>query len=167
MQPTIDEIISAVLEAQNNSVAPGMWSRYAEAKNISTPLVDITIAQAREFYEDLFSVTNVRKLPILLHFPVFDWYSNSGFRAVEALQRLLNEKRGDQDIEIDVDGRIGAKTIALSVRLCNTKFVDLYSLERIKFYSRIVERNPSYAKTLLRWLDRTEKFFSFTQESVV
>lgn len=164
MLPTKTQIIAAVLSAQDHSVAPNTWARYCESKKINIAHTDITPEQAQSFYNDLFEASNVKSLPRALHYPVFDWYSNSGYRSVESLQRLLNTTVGDDTRCLDVDGRIGSKTAALSNAVCNTGFINAYALERIKFYTKIVARTPSYAKLLNRWMDRTNKFFSFSAD---
>lgn len=117
----------------------------------------------REFYNELwnkqgFSKINSQEVANIL----YDWFINSGslaFRTTDpetfGIQEILNR---DFKKNLTLDGVIGPKTLdainnADPVRLYNT-----VKKERIRFYNRLVERNPSQLTFLKGWLSRINSF---------
>ena len=64
----------------------------------------------RVFMEYYFQRPGIARLPEVLQASVFDMYVNAGANAVKILQRLL----GQMGHRVDVDGAIGAQTVAAS-----------------------------------------------------
>lgn len=80
---------------------------------------------------------------------LFDFFVNSGFHAIKAIQRAVKAKD---------DGVMGPQTVAA---INTTDPVDLLTLlkaQRLKFYKDIVTRKPDQVKFLAGWQKRVESF---------
>lgn len=80
---------------------------------------------------------------------LFDWYINSGYHAIKAIQSAVGVK---------ADGLIGSQTLA-AVNAADQEalFVELKT-RRLKFYKDIVNNRPDQAKFLTGWQNRVEAF---------
>ena len=81
----------------------------------------------------------------MLHAPVFDMNVNAGSHAVKVLQRTLILF----DVDITVDGVIGAITIAATqtaARRAPDHLVDAYGIERVNYYLSLADARPSLRK---------------------
>jgi len=80
---------------------------------------------------------------------IYDWYINSGGYAIKAIQRLVNA--------VD-DGALGIQSIK-AINACNEQeLLNKYIAERIAFYKRIVEKDPTQKKFLNGWTNRAKAF---------
>jgi lysozyme family protein len=101
------------------------------------------------YYKNFWEAAKIDKLPEKVQKIVFDATVNMGVkRTIKILQKALG---------VIVDGRFGAITLnaveSIDPELLYTKF----KLERINYYTDLVERKPKYKKFLLGWIKRTLK----------
>lgn len=82
---------------------------------------------------------------------VFDTCVNCGTRtAVRMLQRLLY---------VTDDGIVGMKTLEAVEKCCDNELLfDRYKAERLRYYGRLVEKNPRLSKFLRGWTNRVNSF---------
>lgn len=80
---------------------------------------------------------------------VVDWFYNSGYAGIKAMQRALN---------VTADGIIGQKTLDAINYPCNS--INFYNLKkaRLDFVHNIVTRNPSQKVFLNGWTRRINSF---------
>lgn len=79
---------------------------------------------------------------------IYDWNINSGAIAIKAIQRLVN---------VADDGNVGEMTLK-AINAAGEAVLSKYIDERIAFYKRIVEKDPSQAKFLKGWVNRAKSF---------
>jgi len=81
---------------------------------------------------------------------LFDFYVNSGYHAIKAIQRVVKAKD---------DGIMGAQTLA-AINSADpvAVFAELKSA-RAKFLKDIVIRNPNQEKFLEGWINRVNSFY--------
>lgn len=79
---------------------------------------------------------------------IFDWKVNSGFHAIEALQKAVGAT---------VDGVLGSNTILKTNNYNGSLLPELIAARR-KFVSDIVRRSPTQKKFLNGWLNRISAF---------
>lgn len=79
---------------------------------------------------------------------LFDWYVNSGYHAIKALQRLVNAVP---------DGVLGPKTIA-AINAAGEGLFERYKASRLQFYKDIVNQRPDQTKFLAGWTRRVNSF---------
>lgn len=80
---------------------------------------------------------------------LYDQFVNSGYRAVEAMQKVVGVK---------ADGLIGPATLSAINGGCQENIFNKFKALREKFYRDIVARNPSQSKFLNGWLNRLNSF---------
>ncbi len=118
------------------------------------------------FVEHYFRGPKIDQLPEVLHATVFDMYVNAGANAVKILQRLL----GDMRIPVKVDGVIGPRTIAATMKALEAApnhFVDAYGIARRNYYYDLADRRANSRKYARRrdggkggWILRAEEFIA-------
>lgn len=92
---------------------------------------------------------------------VFDTGVNIGTRgAGKLLQRAVNDVRAatqGEDVELlQVDGVVGAKTLAAVARLDQGALIDRFIERQMKRYADLVDRNPKLARFLRGWTRRAK-----------
>lgn len=86
---------------------------------------------------------------------VFDFAVNAGVGAAsKMLQRAANKVCGD----LEVDGQVGAKTIAALNKLNGKAVYDNFNSERKVFYDNIIARNPSQDVFRKSWYSRIKPY---------
>lgn len=152
MEDIFDRLIRREGGYVHDPVDPGGESKWGISKR-SYPHLDIkslTKEDARAiYYRDYFVRYGINTLPECLQELMLDWAVHSGRVAVKTLQRLT----GARD-----DGIIGVETLQrltdVSLSSLKTQLVG----ERLRFYARLVQRNPSLAKYIVGWINRTLEF---------
>lgn len=82
---------------------------------------------------------------------IFDFAVNTGVKTASKLaQKIIGAK---------TDGIIGPKTLGKLSEMEAEEFILKYTLEKISYYAKIVNRNRSQSKFLLGWINRTIKGF--------
>lgn len=90
-----------------------------------------------------------KRIAIALH----DYAVNcGGVTAVKALQRTYNKLYPDNQIE--VDGKVGPKTLEAMKKMENTHDIEAFLEERRQRYHNIVSNKPKMNKFLKGWLNR-------------
>lgn len=123
--------------------------------------------RAREiFLKNYFYGPKLDRLPKPLQASVFDMNVNAGAQAVKLLQKLCN----DMGLTVDVDGKMGPRTIKAAqkaMQMAPEHLVDAYGIERRNYYYRLADRRPAsrkYARTTKGgkggWIRRAEEFIS-------
>ena len=123
--------------------------------------------RAREiFLKNYFYGPKLDHLPKPLQASVFDMNVNAGAQAVKLLQKLCN----DIALTVDVDGKMGPRTIKAAqkaMQMAPEHLVDAYGIERRNYYYRLADRRPAsrkYARTTKGgkggWIRRAEEFIS-------
>lgn len=123
--------------------------------------------RAREiFLKNYFYGPKLDRLPKPLQASVFDMNVNAGVQAVKLLQKLCN----DMGLAVDVDGKMGPRTIKAvqkAMQMAPEHLVDAYGIERRNYYYRLADRRPAsrkYARTTKGgkggWIRRAEEFIS-------
>lgn len=112
----------------------------------------VTYEEARAIYEQKyltgpgFDKIQDPKLQVLL----VDYGVNSGPQlAIMELQKIL---------KVDVDGKLGPKTLAAIEREEPRRLANKLALARIKMIGRIVKRDPSQLEYINGWLNRAGEF---------
>lgn len=118
------------------------------------------------FLKNYFYGPKLDQLPELLQASVFDMNVNAGTQAVKLLQKLCS----DMGITVDVDGKVGPKTVKAirkAMQMAPDHLVDAYGIERRNYYYRLADRRPAsrkYARTTKGgkggWIRRAEEFIS-------
>ena len=123
--------------------------------------------RAREiFLKNYFYGPKLDRLPKPLQASVFDMNVNAGAQAVKLLQKLCN----DIALTVDVDGKMGPRTIKAAqkaMQMAPEHLVDAYGIERRNYYYRLADRRPASRKYARRtkggkggWIRRAEEFIS-------
>ena len=100
------------------------------------------------YHRDFWNEVKADSLPAAIRLHVLDFAITSGVStAVKALQQAAGFTKSS-----DVDGRIGAQTIAASVRVNPWD----YQAQRRRFYVAITRTDLVKLKYLSGWLDRNE-----------
>lgn len=146
--PALEQIVDREGGYVHDPTDWGGETKYGISKR-AYPHLDIknlTREQAMEiYYRDYYLKNKLDRLPAPLQEPVLDWTVNSGKIAIKSLQRLIFVKD---------DGIIGPET-ELALKSANIpSLLSLYTKERVLFYARLVQRNPSHLKYLVGWLSR-------------
>lgn len=82
---------------------------------------------------------------------IVDWQYNAGNNAIKQVQKVL---------EINPDGKIGKQTLeAINTYGNDEELFNKIKEQRISYYKRIAERNPSQKKFLKGWLNRTNSIY--------
>lgn len=118
------------------------------------------------FICEYFRRPRINALPQNLQASVFDMQVNAGANAVKILQRLLR-RMGHM---IEVDGRIGPRTIAAAQAASDAApehLVDAYGIARRNYYFALADARPvlrKYARTRAGgkggWIRRAEEFIA-------
>lgn len=80
---------------------------------------------------------------------LFDWYVNSGYHAIKALQKVVG---------VAPDGIMGPQTLAAVNGGCQEEIFNQFKKLRENFYRNIVKNTTSQAKFLTGWLNRSNSF---------
>ena len=112
-------------------------------------IANITLEDARKIYfDDYWKKNKVQRLPKRLRYYYFDMCVNmGGSRACKILQQTANAKGS----KLDVDGRIGTKTIGAS-KMVSLERVQAY---RVLYYAKIVISKPTQEKYWYGWFKRS------------
>ncbi|PMN73680.1 glycoside hydrolase family 108 protein [Enterovibrio norvegicus] len=154
--PSFCHAVHFVLEREggyvNDPLDAGGETQFGISKR-SYPEVDIaalTIDDAIAIYHrDFWLRTGCDKLPDKAAFMLFDAAVQHGKRnAVKQLQRAV----GVMD-----DGQAGPKTIAATECAPPSVLVTRFSLERARFYARLVGRKPKQRRFLNGWFNRIDE----------
>lgn len=127
----------------------------------------LSSAQAVDiFIEHYYRRPGIDRLPEALRASVFDMQVNAGGNAVRILQRLLRE----MGHTVDVDGVIGAQTVAAAegaARAAPDHIADAYGIARRNYYLRLADTRPAsrkFARTRAGdkggWVRRAEEFIA-------
>ena len=165
MADTIHDMISKVIESEggskvtNDLTDSGGRTQYgiSEASNPQAWLDgSVSEAEARTIYEQKYvKGPGFDKLPdtfAKLRYQLVDFGVLSGpMLATQKLQAILG---------VDVDGKFGPKTLAAVLeqdpKVINNKLM----VERARMIARIVSKNPTQAKFISGWINRTLDFIS-------
>lgn len=140
------------------------WSNYVGRPVTKQEMKDLTIAQAKACYRDLYyAPLNLDRFPVCLRHVVFDMCVNHGQgTAVRLTQKMVNHLRGKEILE--TDGKIGPKTLAAINDLLKDfkqkDIIEAVCLMREKFYRAIVANDTTgtQIENLNGWLNRNKKF---------
>ena len=134
--------------------------------NLPECVEDLTRAQAEEIYRVYYwaaSKADVMPYPLCtLHFDAAVNHGVGG--AGKLLQRTINNyaPKAGLDVKVDVDGSVGAKTLA-ALEECiaaanNVPLIcEIYCNMREELYRTIVRNNPTQQGFLKGWLNRLER----------
>ena len=132
---------------------PGGETKYGISKkqypNIN--IKELTEDEAIEiYYKDYWSRNRCDELPLDIRSIYFDICVNIGGRgACRILQRAVNQKGGD----LDVDGRIGPKTLhqVFKYKLGQGRL----KAYRVKYYVDLINKKPALEKYFYGWFKRS------------
>jgi len=150
-----EDIINDVIEKEggyvNDPKDPGGETKYGISKR-AFPKVDIkslTKEDAKKIYKDNYWIpSKAESIPENLRHIYFDMCVNFGMRgAGRVLQRACNGKNKNK---IEVDGRVGRKTIAA----CKNLEPDRLRSYRVLKFGHIVYKNVSMEKFWYGWYRR-------------
>lgn len=114
--------------------------------DIFPELEDAVKSYYRVAYWNKIFGDNIKNQDVALF--LFDWFVNSGYHAIEAVQRITN---------VRVDGVMGNNTVkAINNYPGNLK--EALVFERIKFIKNIVKVRPSQKKFLDGWMNRIDSY---------
>lgn len=121
---------------------------------------NLDVATAREIYErNYLTGPRIHTLPELIRTLVLDMAINHGpRRAIRILQKVINMAGFGP---CDEDGRMGPQTRDCAIRAAEAMGPYLQNAivdERINFYKRIVQRDPSQEAFIRGWINRAESF---------
>ena len=143
------------------------WEEYCKEQGSKlVPVSELTEDEAVKYYIERYKSKDIGLLPKELQLPVFDFEVNAGRNAIITLQNCLNvyNQAGFSD-DLKVDGVLGYKTAGDAkhwVEMLEVNyFCDFYVLDRIFYYRRLVQQNPSQFVFLKGWVNRAEKLFSW------
>jgi lysozyme family protein len=103
------------------------------------------------YHRDFWARSRAEEMPAGVGELVFDVAVNSGAgRAV----RMLQEALIGAGARIQADGLIGPRTLEAANALDPAHTVALFRLQRIRFFTDIVSRNPTQGVFLLGWIRR-------------
>lgn len=144
----------------NFGVTQATYSRWLGREATIDDVKNMTEEEAREIYESMyFTGPRIHTLPEPPQTLILDMSINHGPRnAIRMLQRTINLAEFGP---CDVDGVMGPQTRRLAERAANAMgnyFQNAVVEERIKFYHKIVENNPSQEVFLRGWLRRANSF---------
>jgi lysozyme family protein len=158
-----DDILIMIIAAEgstytNDPLDPGgptkfgitlrMLQRWRKGGVTAKDVEALSRAEAEAIYRAWF-IRPFAELPDGLRQNVIDMGVNAGDgRAIRLCQQLIGA---------DVDGTLGPQTVALSkIRDWN----DGYSVMRIAFYERLIEKNPTQIKWRRGWRNRALRFMA-------
>lgn len=140
------------------------WWHDFDSKVTYADILNLTKEKAEELYKKHFwakyKCDKIESDRVAQYF--FDCCVNhGGTQGVKFLQRACNY---NNVINLDVDGKIGAKTLEAAneysdaVKDFNSKFLlNAMKSERCKFYLKLVKERPENKKFLDGWLSRCER----------
>lgn len=172
---TVDQLIEDVIRREGAYVnhpadkgGPTNWGitkatleNFYGFKVTEREVKDLTQAEAKLIYlNKYFYGPRIDKLPPPIQAQVLDIAVNSGpKKAVELLQKVVG---------VSQDGKIGPVTIAATAASLRDVYDDpdgdtdavnnALAVERLKFYARIVKKNPSQAVFIEGWVNRACEF---------
>lgn len=132
---------------KNHPNWPG-WAKIDEIKPVHGVIIPELEDEVNDFYRDKYwgLIENICNGGVAAF--VFDWKVNSGFHAIEALQKIIGAK---------VDGVLGNNTILKTNNYNGSLLSELIAARR-KFVADIVRRSPIQKKFLNGWLNRIAAF---------
>lgn len=171
---SISEMIDHIIETEggyiNHTADKGGATKYGitlktYAKWTGKPktiedIMLLTKRTARSIYTlTYYNAPKICKLHTYIQHQVLDCSVNHGpVRAVKLLQKTINKIT---DTKLVVDGKIGTMTIKACTSAILQHGVDLNNSlvkQRVKFYKRIVHKNPTQRVFLKGWLARARSF---------
>lgn len=148
----IDKVITNEGGYNNDHEDLGGETKYGISKrwypHLNIPY--LTLEDAKQiYYDDYYKPAKVHKLPYELQYPFFDCVINTGQkRATKILQEAINMQ---SVIPIEVDGKIGPKTLKAAQGLTAKRFVAY----RVKFYGKLIDAKPEQEKFYYGWFKRS------------
>ena len=155
MRVTFGQIVDAVLKREgglvNDADDKGGLTKFGISQRAfpDEDIAKLTEVQAKQIYlEHYWKPSKAERLPESIRETYFDMVVNMGQRrGVKILQEACNQKGA----KLDVDGRIGAKTIKGADRLEK----DRLTAFRVLHYAKIVLKNSSQMKFYYGWYRRS------------
>jgi lysozyme family protein len=168
---SIDSLVDDILKAEggyvnhpsdhggptNMGITLATLSAWRGVKVTTGEVVRLRESEARSIYEsEYFLKPKIDRLPVAMQPVLFDMAVNMGAsRAIKVLQNSLVAS----GFNIVIDGNIGTATIDAATRACDTPdFLSKITHERIAFYKRICEKDPTQKVFLAGWINRANKF---------
>jgi len=155
MRVTFGQIVDAVLKREgglvNDADDKGGLTKFGISQRAfpDEDIAKLTEVQAKQIYlEHYWKPSKAERLPESIRETYFDMVVNMGQRrGVKILQEACNQKGA----KLDVDGRIGPKTIKGADRLEK----DRLTAFRVLHYAKIVLKNNSQMKFYYGWYRRS------------
>jgi len=123
-------------------------------------IVNLTLQDAKDIYRDTYwEKSRFNEIPYdELAVKVFDAGINMGTNAAgKLLQRAVNDLTPEQEDKVTVDGKVGSKTLAATVKHDRKELADAFVRRMKKRYGDIVNTRSSSAKFLRGWIRRAER----------
>jgi lysozyme family protein len=156
---TFERIIENVLKSEggyvNDPNDPGGETNFGIAKRFhkSEDIKNMTKKRAIEIYKSHYwEPSKVERLPQEIQYSFFDSVVNCGSkRSVKILQRCCNSlSKSKLPVKLEIDGRIGRKTISASQKVSNKRFKAF----RVLYYANLVQRKPQLERYFYGWFRR-------------
>ena len=155
MRVTFGQIVDAVLKREgglvNDADDKGGLTKFGISQRAfpDEDIAKLTEVEAKQIYlEHYWKPSKAERLPESIRETYFDMVVNMGQRrGVKILQEACNQKGA----KLDVDGRIGPKTIKGADRLEK----DRLTAFRVLHYAKIVLKNSSQMKFYYGWYRRS------------
>jgi lysozyme family protein len=126
------------------------WATIDQQPRKKNEIIPSLADEVKEFYRVMYwnkqSLSGLKSQKVAN--AIYDWNINSGAIAIKAIQRLIN---------VADDGYIGGDTLK-AINAAGDGVLSKYIEERIAFYKRIVEKDPSQTKFLKGWVNRAKSF---------
>lgn len=167
----------------NYGITDRTWREYRRKKPLRDEdgnkypdgVIDITRDHAYDFYMDLIEQKNITSLPAELQAATFDFTVNAGNNAIQCLQLTLNQLNFKRYTKlVTVDGYIGKKTALRAMQIANyckeelrgyrngaDYIVDIYTVNRIRYYKDLASRVSGQHVFLKGWTERARTYFSW------
>ena len=123
-------------------------------------VANLTLQDAKNIYKKTYwEKPRFNEIPYdELAVKVFDAGINMGTNAAgKLLQRAVNDLTPEDGDKVAVDGKMGAKTLAATVKHDRGQLADAFVRRMKKRYGDIVDARPSSAKFLRGWIRRAER----------
>lgn len=132
----------------NLGVTRAAWGEYLGRPVRDGEMKALTVARVEPFYKARYwDKVAGDELPTGLDYAVYDFAVNAGpDRAVRYLQRAVGG--------LEVDGRLGPKTLAAVKAADVTKTLAAYSELRADFYHALASRDETQGRFLKGWMNR-------------
>jgi len=143
-------------------ITEGTWEGYVKAKQVANPcrIEDLSVAQAKAVYRwGYWDHLGLDSMPPLVAMELFDAGVNCGpGAAVRFLQWGYNAVRRREDVALEVDGKLGPKTLKAVWGLANLghekALVTAMNIYQGNHYIRLAEQFPSQRDFMRGWMKR-------------